>query len=123
MRPAPLANAGFGGVDPGVLFPGLAPVRLPPGRPILCTIVDAEEEFHWGRPVSPQNNATSSIRHQKRAQEVFACYGVRPTYLVTYPIASDPAAAGVLRDYLADGRCDIGAQLHPWVTPPFEGRA
>ena len=26
----------------------------------------------------------------------------------------------VLREYLADGKCDIGAQLHPWVTPPFD---
>ncbi|HEY1411234.1 MAG TPA: glycosyltransferase, partial [Rhodopila sp.] len=111
MHPAP---------NPGALFPAREPVRLPPGRPILCIIVDAEEEFHWGRPVSAQNNATSSIRHQKRAHEVFSCYDARPTYLVTYPIASDPSAASVLREYLADGRCDIGAQLHPWVTPPFD---
>ncbi len=25
----------------------------------------------------------------------------------------------MLREYLADGLCEIGAQLHPWVTPPF----
>jgi phosphatidylinositol alpha-1,6-mannosyltransferase len=112
MHPAP---------NPGALFPASEPVRLSPGRPILCIIVDAEEEFHWGRPVSARNNATSSIRYQKRAHEVFSCYDARPTYLVTYPIASDPSAASVLREYLADGRCDIGAQLHPWVTPPFHG--
>ena len=105
---------------PGALFPASEPIRLPAGRPILCIIVDAEEEFHWGRPVSARNNATSSIRYQKRAHEVFSCYDARPTYLVTYPIASDPSAASVLREYLADGRCDIGAQLHPWVTPPFD---
>lgn len=103
------------------LFPNMEAVRLPTGRPILCIVVDAEEEFHWGRPVSAQNNATTSIRHQKRAHEIFSCYGAAPTYLVTYPIASDPGACGVLREYLADGRCDIGAQLHPWVTPPFDG--
>jgi phosphatidyl-myo-inositol dimannoside synthase len=111
MNPAP---------NPGALFPAIEPIRLPAGRPILCIIVDAEEEFHWGRPVSVRNNATSSIRYQKRAHEVFSCYDARPTYLVTYPIASDPSAASVLREYLADGRCDIGAQLHPWVTPPFD---
>ncbi|HEY1411246.1 MAG TPA: glycosyltransferase [Rhodopila sp.] len=109
--------------DPATLFPAIEPVRLPPGPPILCIIVDAEEEFHWGRPVSPRNNATSSIRHQNRAHEVFSCYNARPTYLVTYPIASNPSAASVLREYLADGRCDIGAQLHPWVTPPFDSEA
>jgi phosphatidylinositol alpha-1,6-mannosyltransferase len=104
----------------GALFPASEPIRLPAGRPILCIIVDAEEEFHWGRPVSARNNATSSIRYQKRAHEVFSSYDARPTYLVTYPIASDPSAVSVLRDYLADGQCDIGAQLHPWVTPPFD---
>ncbi|MEA2767841.1 MAG: hypothetical protein QOD93_803, partial [Acetobacteraceae bacterium] len=106
--------------NPGALFPASEPIRLPAGRPILCIIVDAEEEFHWGRPVSARNNATSSIQYQKRAHEVFSCYDARPTYLVTYPITSDPSAAGVLREYLADGKCDIGAQLHPWVTPPFD---
>ncbi|HEY0184528.1 MAG TPA: polysaccharide deacetylase family protein, partial [Rhodopila sp.] len=110
MHPAP---------DPGALFPASEPIRLAAGPPILCIIVDAEEEFHWGRPVSARNNATSSIRYQKRAHEVFSCYDARPTYLVTYPITADPSAAAVLREYLADGRCDIGAQLHPWVTPPF----
>jgi phosphatidylinositol alpha-1,6-mannosyltransferase len=107
----------------GALFPASEPIRLPAGRPILCIIVDAEEEFHWGRPVSARNNTTSSIRYQKRAHEVFSCYDARPTYLVTYPIASDPSAAAVLRDYLADGRCDVGAQLHPWVTPPFDAES
>jgi len=101
-------------------FPNAQPVCPPPGPPILCIVVDAEEEFHWGRPVSARNNTTHSIRHQKRAHDVFSSYGARPTYLVTYPVASDPSAASVMREYLADGRCDIGAQLHPWVTPPFE---
>lgn len=116
MRAAPTASARSGGAP---LFPARDPIRLPPGRPILCIIVDAEEEFPWSRPVSAANNATSSIRHQRRAHEVFAQYDVAPTYLVTYPIASDPSAVSVLREYLADGKCDIGAQLHPWVTPPF----
>lgn len=103
----------------GSLFPAVEPVYLPDGPPILCIIVDAEEEFHWGHPVSSRNNGTASIRHQRRAQDIFAHYDAKPTYLVTYPVASDPAAASVLRDYLTSGCCDIGAQLHPWVTPPF----
>ncbi len=105
---------------PGALFPAVEPIRLAAGPPILCIIVDAEEDFHWGRPVSPRNNTTASIRYQNRAHAVFSCYDARPTYLVTYPVASDPSAAAVLRDYLVDGKCDIGAQLHPWVTPPFD---
>src|ERR1700733_5232903 len=104
------------------LFPCVEPIRLTSGRPILCVVVDAEEEFHWDRPVSARNNATRSIHHQKRAHDIFSCYGVTPTYLVTYPIASDPSASPSLREYLADGRCHIGARRHPWVTPPFAGK-
>ncbi len=87
-------------------------------RPILCVVVDAEEEFSWDRPVSSSANSTASIRSQRRAHDVFSQYGVRPTYLVTYPVATDPEAADVLGGYRAAGQCDIGAQLHPWVTPP-----
>jgi phosphatidylinositol alpha-1,6-mannosyltransferase len=102
------------------LFPNIEPIRPRPERPVLCIVVDAEEEFPWGHPISARNNTTVSIRHQKWAHEIFSCYDAKPTYLVTYPIASDPSASSVLREYLADGQCDIGAQLHPWVTPPFD---
>lgn len=120
-RAVALSQAAGMGTPADRLFPGASPIRLPPGPPVLCIIVDAEEEFHWGRPVSPGNNATASIRHQRRAQDIFAAYGARPTYLTTYPIASDPSSAAVLLEYLQAGACDIGAQLHPWVTPPFDG--
>nr|WP_294501230.1 glycosyltransferase [uncultured Rhodopila sp.] len=116
MRPPPNPRS-----EAGLLFPGAELIRLPPGPPVLCIIVDAEEEFQWGSPITPIGHTMSSIRHQQKAQDLFSCYGAKPTYLVTYPIVSDPDAVGVLRDFLADGSCDIGAQLHPWVTPPFEG--
>ncbi len=106
---------------PDSLFPRQEPVHAPAGPPILCIIVDAEEEFQWGRPVSPQNNATVSIRSQRKAQDLFGAYSVAPTYLVTYPIASNPVAVGVLKDFLSGAQCEVGAQLHPWVTPPFQG--
>src|SRR5262249_30231716 len=46
--------------------------------------------------------------------------GIVPMYLLTYPVASQPAGYGPLAEYLADRKCEVGAQLHPWVTPPFE---
>ncbi len=102
------------------LFPDVGKLCLTSGRPVLCIIVDAEEEFQWNRPISGRNNTTASIPHQHRAQAIFSRYDVRPTYLVTYPIAADASAVSVLRDYMADGRCDVGTQLHPWVTPPLD---
>ena len=100
-------------------FPNVQPVQFEPKRPLLCVIVDAEEEFRWERPVSSTSNRTASIRSQQRAHEIFSHYQVRPTYLVTYPVVTDPVAVGVLGEYLAHGLCEVGAQLHPWVTPPL----
>ena len=34
----------------------------------------------------------------------------------------DPSAVPGPPEYLADGQCDIGAQLHPWVTPLLRRR-
>jgi hypothetical protein len=44
---------------------------------------------------------------------------VVPTYLVDFPVASPAEGYRPLAELLRDGRCDIGAQLHPWVNPPF----
>src|SRR5262249_58231826 len=44
--------------------------------------------------------------------------GVRPTYVTTYPVASDARSAEVLRGLHAGGDCEIGAHHHAWETPP-----
>lgn len=49
-----------------------------------------------------------------------ARFGIRPTYLVDYPIANNPASAAILASLAADGGAAIGAQLHPWVNPPLD---
>ena len=49
---------------------------------------------------------------------LFARHGVRPTYLITYPVARDPRSAEVLRALKAGGDCEIGAHHHAWETPP-----
>src|SRR5690606_24855044 len=57
---------------------------------------------------------------QIRAQEIFDEFGVRPTYLVDYPVAAQPEGYQPLKALLDAGRCDVGAQLHPWVNPPIK---
>jgi hypothetical protein len=39
--------------------------------------------------------------------------------MVDYPVASQAEGRAPLRELMQSGLCDIGAQLHPWVTPPF----
>ena len=106
--------------------PRTAPARaLPPAetdrldRPHLCVMVDTEEDFDWDGPFSRANTAVS-FDGVERAQAVFDRHGVRPCYLVGYPVAVDERAAAVLRGWLREERCAIGAHLHPWVTPPHE---
>lgn len=87
--------------------------------PVLLTMVDAEEAFDWSRPFSRDANDVSSMRSQHLAHRVFERHGARPTYLVDYPVAVQAEGNGPLRELLRDGLCDVGAQMHPWVTPPF----
>ena len=89
-------------------------------RPILTAIIDTEADFDWHGPFSRDNHGTASIRHQQRTQRLFDRYGIKPTYLIDYPVATDEAACGVLRGFLDEGRADVGIQLHPWTNPPFD---
>lgn len=81
-------------------------------------IVDTEEEFDWSAPLSRANRSVNSVAAQSAAHEIFAKYGVVPTYVVDYPIAVTESSIGVLTDLLKAGVCEIGAHLHPWVNPP-----
>ena len=86
--------------------------------PQLIVVVDTEEEFDWERPFSRAATATRSIPAQARAHEIYDRLGIVPTYVVDFPVATDPAAADFLRGLKGSGRAEIGAHLHPWVTPP-----
>jgi hypothetical protein len=50
----------------------------------------------------------------------FERHGVRPTYLVTYPVATDSRSIEILRYLMLRGTCEIGAHHHAWETPPCE---
>ncbi|MBR0651032.1 hypothetical protein GXW78_15270 [Roseomonas terrae] len=94
------------------------------GDDALCTVViDAEEAFDWQDAVHGTPYSTAGIPRLVQLTGLFAAHGIVPTYLVTYPVLVDAAAAAWLRQEHESGRCALGAQLHPWVTPPFgEGR-
>lgn len=83
-------------------------------------MVDTEEEFDWSAPLSRDNRSTRAIAALPEAHRRFAERGIGITYLVDHPVATSPAAVDVLNELLRDGRSAIGAQLHPWVTPPFD---
>lgn len=108
-------------VSASELFPHREPLALPAsGPPILVVVIDTEEEFDWHGPFARENVAVTAMRAQGPAQRLFERYGVTPTYAVTYPVATQVDGHRPLQELFASGACEIGAHLHPWVTPPFE---
>src|SRR5579862_3174718 len=88
-------------------------------RPVLFVVVDTEEQFDWSAPFSRDQVDVSAIEDVGRLQDVLEPYQLRPAYVIDYPVASTPASAARLAALAADGRCEIGAHLHPWVSPPY----
>lgn len=89
------------------------------GRRFLL-VVDTEEEFDWLAPFARENDRVTATRGMARGQAYFAAAGVRPLYVTGYPVARDPVARAMMAQWVADAAADIGAHLHPWVTPPHE---
>lgn len=89
-------------------------------KPLIVTTVDAEEEFDWDKPLARDSRNVSSMREQYVLHRVFERFGVAPIYFVTYPIVTQNDGYAFLAECLKDGKCQVGSQLHPWVTPPFE---
>jgi len=88
--------------------------------PRLMVLVDTEEEFDWAKPLARENTSVSAIAAQSRAHRLFAKFGIKPTYVIDYPVASTLEGSAPLLELYADGLCEIGTHLHPWVNPPFE---
>ncbi|WP_242122932.1 polysaccharide deacetylase family protein [Sphingobium sp. Sx8-8] len=81
--------------------------------------VDTEEEFDWNAPFSRTGHGVTALKGMERGQAFFAAAGVKPVYVTDYPVVDSDAAADMMGRWLADGTADIGAHLHPWVTPPY----
>ncbi len=85
----------------------------------LIITVDTEEEGLWGGEYPIEGGTVRNVLEGvPRFQELCDRYGIRPVYLIDTPVATDPEAAGLLRSLQDDGRCEIGAHLHPWCTEP-----
>lgn len=82
--------------------------------------IDTEEDFDWEAPFARTGYGLASVPALADCQGYFERAGVRPIYLVDWPIVADDRAVEILGAAQADGGCEIGAQLHPWVTPPHD---
>ena len=96
-------------------------VRFAPGfgQRFIVT-VDTEEEFDWSKPFERTGHGLSHVPRLAKFQQFCEGFGICPVYLIDYPIASDPQAVEALGRAVAEGRAEIGVQLHPWVSPPHD---
>lgn len=85
----------------------------------LVVTIDTEEEGRWSTRYPAEGNTCENISRLVRIHRIFKRHGVIPTYLVDYPVVTDPAATETLKQFAADGASEIGAHLHPWCNPPF----
>ncbi len=83
----------------------------------LLVGIDTEGDNQWDA-AARANQTFENIYALPRLQARFARHGVRPTYVITYPVATDPRSAEMLRELLAGSDVEIGAHHHAWETPP-----
>jgi len=87
-------------------------------KPALLVAIDTEGDNQW--EVARRRQQTfDNIYALGHLHEFFVRHGVRPTYVVTYPVARDARSADVLRALVTGGGCEVGAHHHAWETPPF----
>lgn len=92
----------------------------PSCKPHLYVVIDTEAEFDWSGKFSPNLTGVSAMAGIIRGQRVLERHGVRPVYVIDYPVASQAEGYRPLLDLLARNACEVGAHLHPWTNPPFE---
>ena len=83
--------------------------------------VDIEESFEWGvdfRRVYNENDV-SNVKELLKLQSLCDKYGVKPTYLVDYPVLANETSLEILKK-LKCMNCELGTHLHTWCNPPFE---
>jgi hypothetical protein len=83
----------------------------------LLVGIDTEGDNQWDLEARI-NQRFENIYALPKLHALFARHGVRPTYVITYPVASDERSAEVLRSLIVGGDCEIGAHHHAWETPP-----
>jgi peptidoglycan/xylan/chitin deacetylase (PgdA/CDA1 family) len=83
----------------------------------LLVGIDTEGDNQWSAEAR-LHQRFENIYALPKLHAIFQRHRVRPTYLVTWPVAKDPRSAAVLKELLSEKDCEIGAHHHAWETPP-----
>lgn len=80
----------------------------------FITTIDTEADWF-----SFKENQVTNIFGVHYLQELCDIYNIKPTYLITYEIATKSESVSVLKKFSDQNLCEIGHHLHVWSTPPF----
>jgi len=85
----------------------------------LTVGIDTESDNQWSSEarLAP---TYANIDALPRLHELFSRCAVRPAYLITYPVATEPGPARIIHQLAQSGDCEIGAHHHVWETPPCD---
>ncbi len=89
------------------------------GQKFVVT-VDTEEEFDWDKPLRRTGHSLDTVPSLTKFQQFCEGQGIKPVYLVDYPIITNRSAAEILADFVHRDAAEVGIQLHPWVNPPHD---
>jgi hypothetical protein len=85
-------------------------------KPLFLITIDTEGDDIWARP---RTITTENARYLPRFQTLCERYGMRPTYLTNYEMASSPLFVRFGREVIARKTAEIGMHLHAWNSPPL----
>jgi len=74
--------------------------------------------FDWNGPFIRTSSALHRCGHSKSASRLRTLTG-HSDLSGRFPGRSQDEGRGPLKELLEAKQCEIGAQLHPWVNPPF----
>jgi hypothetical protein len=106
-------------LDDDMILGRIPVAAAPTAEPLLFVVVDTEEEFDWNAPFCRESTNVRAMSQIGRLQRLLDGCGLKPTYVIDFPVASQSDGYRPLQEIRDDGRCDIGAHLHPWVNPPL----
>jgi hypothetical protein len=86
----------------------------------LAVTIDVEEEGLFSGSYEAHPPGVRNVAELASCDPLFREWGIRPTLLVSYPVARDGPSAELLAKLRALWDGEIGAHLHHWNTPPFE---
>jgi len=84
--------------------------------PYFLITIDTEGDDLWSRP---RTITTNNARWLPRFQALCERFGLLPTYLVNWEMATSRAFVDLGREVCARGTGEVGMHLHAWNSPPL----